>query len=84
MLSSFLRTIVKVALASLIVGTILAHFGITFDLLTRDFGVSVAQVETTIRRNFAWILPNLALGALVIVPIWLLAYILRPPGPSRE
>jgi hypothetical protein len=29
MLHSFLRTLVKVAVASLIVGTILAHFGIT-------------------------------------------------------
>ena len=31
MLHGFLRTLVKVAVASLIVGTILAHFGITPD-----------------------------------------------------
>ena len=28
-------------------------------------------------------LPNIALGAIIIVPVWVLAYILRPPGPTR-
>jgi hypothetical protein len=29
-------------------------------------------------------LPNVMLGALVIVPVWLLVYLLRPPGPSSQ
>jgi len=84
MLASFLRTIVKVAVASLIVGTILAHFGIGFDVLVKEFGLSPERVQSIVRRGLAWLLPNIALGALVIVPVWLLAYILRPPGQSRE
>jgi hypothetical protein len=28
------------------------------------------------------VLPNIALGAIIIVPVWVLAYILRPPGPT--
>jgi putative exporter of polyketide antibiotics len=84
MLASFLRTVVKVAVASLIVGTILAHFGIGFDVLMKEFGLSSERVESVFRRGVAWLLPNIALGALVIVPVWLIAYILRPPGATRE
>lgn len=84
MLASFLRTVVKVAVASLIVGTILAHFGIGFDALMKEFGVSAEQIESVFRRGVAWLVPNIALGALVIVPVWLIAYILRPPGHSQE
>jgi len=82
MLQSLLRTIVKVMVASLIVGTILAHFGITLDRLSQAFGLSEEQIETTIRQSIAWVLPNIMLGAIIILPVWLLAYILRPPGPT--
>ena len=40
MLNPLIRTLVKVAVASLIVGTILAHFGITADQLIKEFGLS--------------------------------------------
>jgi hypothetical protein len=36
------------------------------------------------RRGIACVLPNIALGSLIIVPVWFLAYILRPPGSTRE
>jgi hypothetical protein len=52
---------------SLIVGTILAHFGITTDQLIREFGLSQDRI------------PNLLLGSLVIVPVWFLIYLFRPP-----
>jgi hypothetical protein len=84
MLQSLLRTIVKVAVASLIVGTILAHFGITFEALMKEAGVSPERIEGLLRRGVAWVVPNMALGSLIIVPVWFLAYILRPPGPSQE
>jgi Domain of unknown function (DUF6460) len=77
---AILRTLVKIALASLVVGTILAHFGITADELMRDFGLSADRIEDFARRGFAWAWPNVLLGALVIVPIWFLVYLLRPPG----
>ena len=84
MLLSFLRTLIKVAVASLIVGTILAHFGIDFDVLMKEVGLSQARVESIFRRGVTWLVPNIALGALVIIPVWLIAYILRPPGPSQD
>ena len=44
MLFSSLQTLVKVAVASLIVGTILSHFGITADALLREAGVTPDRV----------------------------------------
>ncbi|HXX04381.1 MAG TPA: DUF6460 domain-containing protein, partial [Xanthobacteraceae bacterium] len=70
--------------ASLIVGTILAHFGITADELMKAAGLSSDRVEELAREGFAWALPNLMLGSLVIVPIWFLLYLFRPPGESRD
>jgi hypothetical protein len=78
------RSVVKVLLASLIVGTILAHFGITATELMRAAGLSADRIEHIARHGVAWALPNLLLGSLVIVPVWFLAYLFRPPGESRD
>jgi hypothetical protein len=78
------RSVVKVLLASLIVGTILAHFGITANELMRAAGFSTDHIENIARRGVAWALPNVLLGSLVIIPVWFLAYLFRPPGESRD
>jgi Family of unknown function (DUF6460) len=84
MLNRLTRTLVKVVVASLIVGTILAHFGITTDELMKAAGLSSDRLAELARAGVAWALPNLLLGALVIVPIWFLLYLFRPPGESRD
>jgi len=84
MLSRLTGTLVKVVVASLIVGTILAHFGITTDELMDAAGLSSERIEELARKGVAWALPNLLLGSLVIVPIWFLLYLFRPPGESRD
>jgi hypothetical protein len=81
---AILRTLVKVAVASLVVGTILAHFGITAEQLMRSFGLSADRIEDYARQGFAWAWPNVLLGSLVIVPIWFLVYLFRPPGQSSS
>ena len=77
-------TVVKVAVASLIVGTVLAHFGITADQVLKDFGITPERLA----RAAA---PGLRLGACrtccsarsIIVPVWLLVFLFRPPGSER-
>src|SRR5581483_3299308 len=64
-----IRTLVKVAVASLIVGTILTHFGITADKLLAETGLTADRVTEYGRQAFNWALPNVILGSLVIVPI---------------
>jgi len=77
-------TLVKVAVASLIVGTVLAHFGITADQLLKDVGMTPERLLELLRQGFAWALPNLLLGSLIIVPVWLLVFLFRPPGQRSE
>jgi len=78
------RTLVKVVIASLIVGTILTHFGITTDELMKTAGLSQEHLQELARQGIAWALPNLLLGSIVIVPIWFLLYLFQPPGESRD
>jgi hypothetical protein len=84
MMFSSLQTLVKVAVASLIVGTILSHFGITADALLRETGVTPDRVYDYGRRAWDWAAPNVILGAIVIVPIWFLIFLFRPPGAKSE
>ena len=84
MFPQFFRTLIKVAVASLIVGTIMAHFGITSDQLMREAGLTPERIAELGRQAVAWALPNVLLGSLVIVPIWFLVYLFRPPGPSSD
>jgi hypothetical protein len=84
MLNRLTRTLVKVLVASLIVGTILAHFGITTDELIKTAGLSPDHIGELAREGVAWALPNLLLGALVIIPVWFVFYLFRPPGESRD
>ena len=84
MLESLLRTVVKVAVASLIVGTILAHFGITTEAVMKEFGLSTERMIELARQGLEWALPNMLLGSLIILPVWFLVYLFRPPGQSSE
>lgn len=84
MLARLLSTLVKVAVASLIVGTVLAHFGITADQILKDMGITPERLSELARQGFAWALPNLLLGSLIIVPVWLVVFLFRPPGRSSE
>jgi hypothetical protein len=84
MVHGFLRTLVKVTVASLIVGTLMAHFGITPDQVLRESGFSQERVMELARRGFTWALPNLLLGAMVIVPVWFLIYLFRPPRARSD
>jgi hypothetical protein len=84
MVHGFLRTLVKVTVASLIIGTIMTHFGITPDQVLRESGLSQERLMELARQGFTWALPNLLLGAMVIVPIWFLIYLFHPPRPRSD
>ena len=82
MLHPLIRSLVKIAVASLIVGTVLTHFGITPEMLIREFGFSYDKIEDLARRGLSWAMPSLMVGAMVILPVWFLMYLFRPPGGS--
>jgi hypothetical protein len=84
MLHSFLWTILKVLVASLVVGAALDHLGITPDHLMQMAGLSRDRIEELMRQALAWALPNVLLGSLVILPVWFLLYLFRPPRRSSN
>ena len=84
MLHPLIHMLVKVVVASLIVGTILAHFGITAEHIGKEFGLSYERIEDLARRSLSWAAPNLLVGAMVILPVWFLFYLFRPPGSSSQ
>jgi acetyl-CoA acetyltransferase len=84
MLNPLFRTLVKVAVASLVVGTIMAHFGITAEQLMREVGLSTERIQEYARQGFAWAWPNVLLGSIVIISIWFVVFLFRPPGKSSS
>lgn len=84
MLLRLVSTVVKVAVASLIVGTILSHFGITAEQVLKEVGLTPERLAEMLRQAVDWALPNLMLGALIIVPIWFLMFLFRPPGARED
>ena len=80
----FLYTVAKIAFASLVAGAILAQFGISAEQLLKLAGLTPDRLQELAQRALAWALPNVTLGAMVIVPIWFLAFLFRPPRRSND
>lgn len=74
-LSGFL----KLALASLLAGSLLSIFGITPRSVMEFLGVTAEELHNGMVSAFAWAAPRMVMGAVVILPIWLVTYILMPP-----
>ena len=79
-----LYTTAKVAFASLVAGAILGQLGISSEQLLNLAGMTPERLQELAQRALAWALPNVTLGALVIVPIWFLAFLFRPPRRSND
>ena len=76
--------LVKLTVGSLILGSALAHFGVTPEKILSAFGLSPEQAMELARQVVAWAMPNLTLGALILVPVWLVVYLFRPPRPRID
>ena len=74
-----LSMVIKIVLVSLLVGVALSSLNITATQVLQDFGMTPDQIVNYARRGVRWALPNIILGALITVPIWLVMYLLRPP-----
>jgi hypothetical protein len=84
MVQDFVHTLVKLTVASLIVGTAMTHFGVTPEKLVGAFGLTPERALELAQQGMTWALPNLTLGALVIVPVWFVVYLFRPPRARSD
>lgn len=69
----------KIAVVSLITGAGLSAFDITAADILADLGLTPENVLDLLQSGAAWAVPNIVLGSMVIVPIWLVIYLLKPP-----
>lgn len=74
-----LGTIFKIGLASLLLGAVLSGLDLSAGDILVQVGLTPDTALALLERGFAWALPNLVLGSLIIVPAWCVVYLVRPP-----
>ncbi|PCI04001.1 MAG: hypothetical protein COB78_06540 [Hyphomicrobiales bacterium] len=72
-------TFIKIALASLIAGMVLTKLNLSAEQILLEIGMTPEKVMAMLERGFKWAIPNVILGSMVIVPVWLVVYLFRPP-----
>ncbi len=71
------RTIVKLIIASLLVGLALSFVDLSPEELLRDLGGWVQRLFSVFVRAVQWAVPYMLMGAVIVVPIWAI----NPPFP---
>jgi hypothetical protein len=70
----------KLGLASLITGAVLQALDLNALALLEKVGMTPQAVLELAQRGAMWALPNMVLGSMIIIPDWIVIYLLRPPG----
>ena len=68
-------TVIKLAVASLIVGWLLSMLGVTPQDLIAKFSALGSGLWHTARDFLGWAGGYMLIGALVVLPIWLVLYV---------
>ena len=76
-MAQFVRTALTLIILSLVVGLILATLGIHPSELPAALGSAIREAVRIVRRLIDWGWRYILLGASVVVPVWLLLYLLR-------
>lgn len=69
--------LIKLFVASLLVGIAMSIFDITPESLLQDFGGTAVRIFSVIVEAIEWSIPYVLIGAVVVIPIWVLAMALR-------
>ena len=72
-------TFIRIAIASLITGVVLTKLDLSAEQILAEMGMTPEKVMEHLEQGFQWALPNIILGSMVIVPVWLVVYLFRPP-----
>lgn len=77
MLSTVIRTIVKLAILSVIVGFLMAMFDIRPGELFASLGKAIGDVFRWSVEALGWAWSYMLVGAAVVVPLWLVVALVR-------
>jgi hypothetical protein len=70
---------VKILIASLITGFVLEKLDLSAEQVLLELGMTPENVMEMMEKSLTWAVPHLILGSMVIVPVWLVVYLFRPP-----
>ena len=65
--------------ASLLAGAILHALNFSADDVLKNIGLTPDKMLEFMQRGWKWALPNIMLGSMVILPLWFVVALLRPP-----
>lgn len=72
----------KIVVVSLLTGAVLSALDLSAADILIELGLTPERVLELLEKGAVWALPNIILGSMVIVPVWLVVALLRPPrGP---
>lgn len=77
MIGRIVSTAIKVAIVCLIVGLILAAIGVDPWQLYGRLGAVADDAASAVARFASWAWRYIAVGAVIVVPLWLALFILR-------
>lgn len=76
MSNTAVSTIIKIVIFSLLVGLALAFFDISPRSLVENLGETVVDIYEVVLSFLKWSLKYVLLGAVVVVPIWLVFFLI--------
>ncbi len=75
-LSKVMATLLKLAVISFVVGWLLVQFDVTPEAIFDNFGVTVRKIYDFARGAIEWSAGYIVIGAVIVIPIWLISLIL--------
>jgi hypothetical protein len=76
---NFLSALFKLAVVSLLTGAVLSAMNLSAEAILARVGLTPDKLLALFERGIQWAIPNIILGSMVILPVWAVVYLLRPP-----
>jgi hypothetical protein len=76
----FAAALFKIVTISLVTGLALGALDIKAADLLAKAGLTPEATMEMLQRGLEWALPNIILGSIVILPVWFVIYLIRPPS----
>jgi len=69
-------TLIKILVFSFVIGILLSFFEINPKELLANFGDTVQEIFSIVARIIEWAVKYILLGAVVVVPIWFIFFLI--------
>jgi len=74
-----LSTIMKIAVASLLAGIVLARLDLSAEQILTELGFEAENLMQYLQAWVQWAVPKIVLGFIVILPVSLVVFLFRSP-----